>query len=399
MRSVPKIHPETISRISTNWLHAIQTNENVISVFPIHSAGYHRIYSLIEDAKLCKSVLKDLSKYSFNVYKTNENLQGIKDILSELFEINKEFNTPIELVTEINSKFAKQKKHVFFIYFIDSWFNQDELLFYLSRVSDLCENIQFIFLTQKNLHKKETLSKIGKYHQLFQQIQYIPLYSKKDFLYYIQNIGEFLNHPITDTQAQQIYDISGRHIYLVKQATRVFCNNVPISEIQFDISYKLKASQLWNLFTKNEQELIRQILLNKKVDSEKLHEEFDHLKALEIIKKENNQFFVTIKGLKKFAQLEITKKLSFYSENIYLDNQIIDKKFTKNEFKLLSFILSNKKRLITKDEIASLLSTNDVPISDWAIDKIINRLRAKLEKVGFKEKLTTIRGRGYIWED
>jgi len=402
MRTVPKIHPDTSNKIAKYWLNAIKFNENVLSVFPISSAGYHRVYNLIENVALCKTILGDISKYKFNVYKVDAYEKSLQIIFSNIFSLNLEFNSAIDLVKQLNKKIPKDIHHVFFIHLIDSWLEDfDEIFSYFSHISDHFENISFHFLTEKNVHKKETLYLIGKHHQLFQQIKYIPAYSKETLTYFIKSTGEFLDHPLNNLEAEQIFNIAGRHVYTIKQAVRTHCNNkIEISEIHTDISYKLKLSQLWNFFNIDQQTLIKQILMKQQIDFEKYQEDFDHLKALEIIEIDlNNNYSITINGFEQFINIKQIKKLTFHLNHLYINKEIVDDKFTKNELKLLSHVLSSQKKMFTKNEISEILTSNDIALSDWAIDKTIFRTRKKLNDLGINSNLNTLRGRGYIWQE
>jgi two-component system, OmpR family, response regulator len=66
------------------------------------------------------------------------------------------------------------------------------------------------------------------------------------------------------------------------------------------------------------------------------------------------------------------------------------------EFAVLEILLRKLGSLVTKKEMAALLSDWDEPATYNAIDIVIHRLRKKLEPFGFK--LRTIRGLGFIVE-
>jgi len=55
--------------------------------------------------------------------------------------------------------------------------------------------------------------------------------------------------------------------------------------------------------------------------------------------------------------------------------------------------------MFTKNEISEILTSNDIALSDWAIDKTIFRTRKKLNDLGINSNLNTLRGRGYIWQE
>ena len=75
----------------------------------------------------------------------------------------------------------------------------------------------------------------------------------------------------------------------------------------------------------------------------------------------------------------------------------VEEKFTRQEYSVLSMLLQKKSKLCTRDDIGDILWGNDSyeKYSDWAIDQLMSKLRKKLTDLGVKEKLVTVRGKGY----
>lgn len=75
-------------------------------------------------------------------------------------------------------------------------------------------------------------------------------------------------------------------------------------------------------------------------------------------------------------------------------NQEID--LSKNELKIFYYLLKNRGRIISRDALMDFLWDNNQFIDDNTLTVNINRLRRKLEELGFAEAITTKRGQGYI---
>lgn len=78
---------------------------------------------------------------------------------------------------------------------------------------------------------------------------------------------------------------------------------------------------------------------------------------------------------------------------------IVDSKETelsKNEMKILSFLLKNKGRIVSRDEIISYLWDNEEFVDDNTLTVNINRVRNKLKDNGLEDIIKTKRGQGYI---
>ena len=69
---------------------------------------------------------------------------------------------------------------------------------------------------------------------------------------------------------------------------------------------------------------------------------------------------------------------------------------TKNELKILHFLVKKRGEIVTREEIMEDLWDSKSFIDDNTLTVNITRLRNKLEEVGIKELLETKRGLGYI---
>ncbi len=69
---------------------------------------------------------------------------------------------------------------------------------------------------------------------------------------------------------------------------------------------------------------------------------------------------------------------------------------TKNEYKILHFLVQNREKIVSRDDIMECLWDSESFIDDNTLTVNITRLRNKLEELGLKELLQTKRGQGYI---
>jgi len=69
---------------------------------------------------------------------------------------------------------------------------------------------------------------------------------------------------------------------------------------------------------------------------------------------------------------------------------------SKNELKILHFLLKNKSRIVSRDELMDYLWDNNEFVDDNTLTVNINRLRKKLESVGLDGFIETKRGQGYM---
>ena len=79
---------------------------------------------------------------------------------------------------------------------------------------------------------------------------------------------------------------------------------------------------------------------------------------------------------------------------IIKDNINID--LSKNEAKILYYLLINKGKIISRDDLMDYLWDSNSFIDDNTLTVNINRVRSKLEDLGYKNIIITKRGQGYI---
>lgn len=86
--------------------------------------------------------------------------------------------------------------------------------------------------------------------------------------------------------------------------------------------------------------------------------------------------------------------LNINKSTIEKDNKCIE--LTKNEFRILKYLVSNRDKIVSRDDIMISLWDSDDFIGDSTLTVNITRVRNKLEELGLKELLVTKRGQGYI---
>lgn len=77
----------------------------------------------------------------------------------------------------------------------------------------------------------------------------------------------------------------------------------------------------------------------------------------------------------------------------YQKNETI---LTKNEMIIFLYLLQNKGRIVTRDELMTDLWNNNEYINDNALTVNISRLRSKLKEMNLEDKIETRKGQGYI---
>lgn len=75
------------------------------------------------------------------------------------------------------------------------------------------------------------------------------------------------------------------------------------------------------------------------------------------------------------------------------DNKV---ELTKNEYKILEYLVLHRQQVISRDEIMDYLWESEEFVDDNTLNVNIKRLRTKLEELGLIDKIETRRGQGYL---
>ncbi len=103
----------------------------------------------------------------------------------------------------------------------------------------------------------------------------------------------------------------------------------------------------------------------------------------------------------------IFKRMENNRDDLFYDDIIVNPKkgilekngkmleLTKNEMIIFTYLLSNRGRIVTRDDLMTDLWNNNEFINDNALTVNISRLRSKLQDFGLENKIETRKGQGY----
>lgn len=87
-------------------------------------------------------------------------------------------------------------------------------------------------------------------------------------------------------------------------------------------------------------------------------------------------------------------KLNILSSTIEHEGSVVE--LTKNELKILHYLLNNKGKIVSRYDIMEYLWDSSLFVNDNTLTVNITRIRSKLEEIGVRELIKTKRGQGYI---
>ena len=98
---------------------------------------------------------------------------------------------------------------------------------------------------------------------------------------------------------------------------------------------------------------------------------------------------------------EVSHVLEYEAMKVNLSKGIIEYNeenvlLTKNELSILTYLLENRGKVVSRDDLMSYLWDSEMFVDDNTLTVNITRLRKKLEELGFNDVIETRRGWGYI---
>ena len=90
------------------------------------------------------------------------------------------------------------------------------------------------------------------------------------------------------------------------------------------------------------------------------------------------------------------KNLDLHLASGEISSPLGSHELTKNELKILAYLMQNQKMIISREMLMEVLWESDIFIDDNTLSVNMTRLRKKLEELGMANMIETRRGLGYI---
>jgi DNA-binding winged helix-turn-helix (wHTH) protein len=197
---------------------------------------------------------------------------------------------------------------------------------------------------------------------------------------------------LNPNQKKQLFDLVGGHIRFLQLAMIILNENHKLTfekvlkKINQDERIMLQAEELWESLTQEEQQILKK-MIDSSISANEI-EKHRYLIETGFVINKNNQYQIFTSFLDRYI------KNHTISQN-NSDNSI---EFTKKELALFTFLQKNLNQVCERDQIIEAVWTDEeeaLEVSDWAMDRLVARVRAKLKKQKSDSEILTIRTRGY----
>ncbi len=263
------------------------------------------------------------------------------------------------------------------------------------------KNLSVVIFSELDItHEKYSLL-VDKASFLYDNVIKYPLYGSSDSKQFISHYNYHWKFSLPDRTINEIINACGGYLWLIHQVHRNLRDNtdMTVSETMKDEVLIRKLEVIWKKFTEEEQNIIRKIYNNSLQKTNILSHEYKYLKAIRVIKQSKGK---TNLAIPLFSQ--ILEKLNMFhvrEDSILIGDKDITPALSKKERAFTLLLLSAKKQIVPRDEIAQSIwgASWEDKYSDWALDRLVYRLRIKLNSLGIDPKhLKTVKKKGFIWE-
>lgn len=202
------------------------------------------------------------------------------------------------------------------------------------------------------------------------------------------------NLDITKEAEQALLQAVGGHIQylqlaflaLVKVKRAIKDKKMLLDILLTDEDIMLQSEELWESLTDQEKEILKKVVNNQKISpEEKIQAKY--LWNVGMVQENQGKWLV-------FSSL-----LNHYISNLNQEEIKTNGKaeFSKKEKALFDFLEKNLNQVCDRDQIIEAIWPNeeDLGISDWALDRLVARVRHKLKEQKNNFELLTVKTRGF----
>lgn len=369
--------PSTFKAFVAACKHIFEMGEPGLFFFFPKTDRERRIGQLIQD-------------YSFNI--RVDKLQLNTQIVDEVSDVE----------SYIREVFPKKKSEILGVFVLRSeiaiFEGSSRFIDSLIELQASDPTYRFIFTSETDFTHPQIVKHLSSQTRIFSNVNYYPLYDEKDSSNFIDHLCKEWRYSLAEKKKQQILEYCGGHFWLLKELVRksLIEPDRSVDDICLGETMHFRLEQIYFGFLESESEVLKHFIAGQTSFTDLQRHSADYLNRIGLIK--NGR--ITIPLLEKYIKDMLPKVNMSISENhIIINNVIVDSHFSRKELKALRLLMQHRQNIVDRDAVAKAVwpVDTDSHYSEWAIDRIIARLREKLIKLGIeKQFITTLRGKGYI---
>lgn len=234
---------------------------------------------------------------------------------------------------------------------------------------------------------------------LIQNIITVPLPDRRECNHFINYYLNRWNIRLDEDSMFNIFGACGNDPSLIKEVLRLYrLHPARVTQYATEQTLLLKAKINFSYFDEQEKAVIENMVKKNRISpfQKTIADELVHLNFWNYRYESPGLIETVILNHDHGSEFSFNR-----NENSIVFNGIILKnKLTAAEYSILKLLYKKKKEVTGRDEIAECLWRGKSldNYSDWAIDKVISRLRRKLARLGFSHYIKTRKRYGFSLE-
>lgn len=382
---------KTFEHMAGKWIKVINRQESASIINLSKRSQVYRVNQFLNDRSFLKKRLKNYSQTQF--------IPIFSPAL--LIEEDGDFQSFIE------KKLKKDKKRfVFIIINADGLLSENrELLVYLNSLRTKNLSVSLLYFFQKNFTLPQyNPQKLSAFSSLFENIIIVPLFESYDIDQFIAFAKSYFKISLPESVAQKIKDNCGSRFWLVLEAIRHYADAKEENNLFDHEQMQLKLKIIWDDYDDIEKTILEKIVRGNFEFLKNEKPTLDYLLKIRLIEKKDKFYSITIPIVASYIKKQLNGKTKIEineREQIIINDVVSDSFFSKQEKRLIKFLLKNQEKVIKRDEAASILwkEASQDNYTDWALDQAVYRLRLKFNQLGLDSNMiATKKNQGFIFK-
>ncbi|MDO8610764.1 MAG: helix-turn-helix domain-containing protein [bacterium] len=254
---------------------------------------------------------------------------------------------------------------------------------------------------EANIYRKEIAECLENNNKFLQNTLIFPTYSLEESQKFLYKLAQVWKIKITDKFISLIANQFRGNLWLLREVLRQVRdnNNYNLESIIESPGIQLRLETIYNSFSQEEKNALAEICYGDINNVEDFYKNYFLL--IGVIEKNRNKYWLTLPLLKSFIEKNhITKQLEIHDDKISFQRKDISSIFTQQELEVILHLIKNKNSVVSREDISKVLWKDGWAdkYSDWAIDKLISRIREKLSSLKIPQNtIRTKKGLGFIF--
>lgn len=408
--NTPPITSETTLANARRWLNIIRFGESG-TVIQLQDDCEFRILEIINNPKILKNVLGPYYKKYLLAYISLDQkdlLKTIKEKLIELCLIKKIGTkgtltrlTNEELLSEIASK--GYDIGLFTSHITSLLKNDFQPLYDLENLIRTGKNLSAVVFSEVDITHEKYNQLVDKASFLFDHVTKYPLYSEADSRQFISHYNSHWQFSLPDQAIDEIIKSCGGYLWLIHHGLRNLRDNqqMNVEEAVSDELMLRKLEAIWTKFTEKERDIIRKTYYGNLQESDTLRHEYDYLRTIRMVKETGKKVELGIPIFSLVIEKENRlKEFRVKDDRIFIGERDITSALSRKERSFMLLMLTSIRKIVARDKAAQIIwgENWEEKYSDWAIDRLVHRIRKKLNALRIDEKLLkTVKKKGFIF--